>query len=339
MKRLLLLSIVVLFCILSLESNDMMKKVLEIGNDSKENYTFFSISSVCSDDEENIYVFDGKGYYLRKYDKKGRFIRQVGKKGQGPGDFSFSSSVSYMNEIVYLYDSLNRRIAMYTKNLELKGYIKLERDFPMFAGGFQGFDNKFYFSVGIGNRGDKIIITDKNAKVLKKFFKNIPEYLKKYSNLKDRKRKVLRDFYSKIIYDINKNQKNMFITFVYPEKVELFRFSLYGEILNKIKLDIIKDYEIPKSMNNLSLKYTNERSFGIDSLLSVKKYVFIIFYESEKNKIVYRLLIYDFENQKIINNKEVNYIRLVHSSEDKLYVVSEDEDGCIKLEVYKIGEK
>ena len=78
--------IIILICICSYAKELDLKLVRTIG-DEREDYTFFSISSVVASEDKDIYVIDSQGNFLAKYTWDGLFKKRIGRKGRGPGDF------------------------------------------------------------------------------------------------------------------------------------------------------------------------------------------------------------------------------------------------------------
>ena len=324
-----------LFVSINLLSIDLIK-VLEIGDDSKEEYTFFSIGDITTDNNENIYVFDSKGFVLRKYDKNGKFIKQVGGRGQGPGDFSFSSSLSFYKNKLFVHDSGNSRIGIYDTNLNLLDYIKLKPGIPISCGNFDVFENHFYFNLTLGNQRAKIIITDIKTNIVKRAFNLYPEYLKNVLNIKDIKRKVFLDIYSSVIFNINREKKEIAVMFQYPESIpKLYILDLKGNLKIKYNLSLYKDYEIPEYMKKITLKIGKERRYSIIKLLYLKNYVFISYFEYGGKKIrgIPYFAVYDVNNKKLLKNEKGLFYILYHSSGDKIYLSNEDND---KVLVFKI---
>ena len=68
-----------------------LKKSWEINEDQ---VPFNSITSMCEDDKQNIYVLDRKAFKIYKFSAKGKLLLSFGNRGQGPGDFAYPSSVT-----------------------------------------------------------------------------------------------------------------------------------------------------------------------------------------------------------------------------------------------------
>ena len=106
--------------------NADLKKVISIGSDNLD-YRFFVIAAAVIDEQNNVFVCDSRGSFVRKYDWQGRFIKEIGKYGQGPGDFSNAISGLCLNSDLYLLDNGNNRIVEIDRELNIKKYIKLEK--------------------------------------------------------------------------------------------------------------------------------------------------------------------------------------------------------------------
>jgi hypothetical protein len=80
-----------------------LEEELSIGEaEGRKEYMFSQVGNIAVDDEENIYVLDGKESHIKIFDKHGEYLRTFGKKGQGPGEFNFPSGIliTPQNEIM-----------------------------------------------------------------------------------------------------------------------------------------------------------------------------------------------------------------------------------------------
>ena len=85
---------------------------LEIGNDKKPNYQFYSVAGIALDSEQNIYVIDSGNHRVQKFDKDGHYLLTIGRKGEGPGEFTRVSSV-FIDDKDIIYISDRRRIQIF----------------------------------------------------------------------------------------------------------------------------------------------------------------------------------------------------------------------------------
>lgn len=72
--------------------------------------TFYGPTRIKTDSEENIYVLDMQGCYVKKFDKNGIFLQKFGNKGRGPSEFTspFRFDVSPKGQLVILDPNLNK---------------------------------------------------------------------------------------------------------------------------------------------------------------------------------------------------------------------------------------
>ncbi len=82
--------------------------------------SFFFISDVVLDDEENIYVLDSKRYMVKKFSSEGRLLAQSDRKGQGPGKFLMPVKLYYKSGNLFVYDGKKRRIILFNEVLRFK---------------------------------------------------------------------------------------------------------------------------------------------------------------------------------------------------------------------------
>lgn len=59
--------------------------VLGLGEDP--NKSFYGVSDVGMDDDQNLYVMDSGNHRVQVFDRVGRYLRSLGARGQGPGEF------------------------------------------------------------------------------------------------------------------------------------------------------------------------------------------------------------------------------------------------------------
>jgi len=74
----------------------VLKKEVVLGNTGDP---FFSLYSICEDDEANIYVLDKKRCNVRKFSGQGKELLKFGQKGEGPGDFKAPKKLYYSKQI------------------------------------------------------------------------------------------------------------------------------------------------------------------------------------------------------------------------------------------------
>jgi len=66
------------------------------------------------DQKENIYVSDYQDQAIKGFDPNGKFIRSIGRKGEGPGEFSYLGSQTFLPDGKLLaMDSMGRRLNLF----------------------------------------------------------------------------------------------------------------------------------------------------------------------------------------------------------------------------------
>jgi hypothetical protein len=76
---------------------------------------FGSISSLFADDQR-IYVVDGQVPVVRAYGLDGSFIGDISRQGEGPGEYGSPALLTvHPSGRLFIYDSPNRRINVYTR--------------------------------------------------------------------------------------------------------------------------------------------------------------------------------------------------------------------------------
>jgi hypothetical protein len=119
------------------------KEDLSIGLEyGDENLMFGSISNICLDAKENIYVLDWKNFRIQKFDTKGNFFKSfVLKKGQGPQEISSFPKMAVNPEgIISILDSRANKVLILNEHGELLQSFKTS---------FHAADIAFYSSESI----------------------------------------------------------------------------------------------------------------------------------------------------------------------------------------------
>lgn len=101
------------------EANELqvqLKEVIVIGDDENApvEYLFSRISSICTDNQNNIYVAQQDQSTIKVFNRKGHFIKSIGRKGQGPGEMQniISMMINNDDELIVV-DALNHRITKF----------------------------------------------------------------------------------------------------------------------------------------------------------------------------------------------------------------------------------
>lgn len=89
-----------------------LKKIVELG---KEEEIFYSLYSVCEDDEGNIYIMDGKRYNVLKFSPEGKRLLSFGNRGEGPGDFKSPSQIFFSEDNGVVVTEMMNEATIFTK--------------------------------------------------------------------------------------------------------------------------------------------------------------------------------------------------------------------------------
>jgi hypothetical protein len=131
--------IIVLSGIVSSDENAVaLTEDLSIGvGYGDENLMFGSVSDIQLDQEENIYILDGKNDRIQIFNSQGEFLRSIPiQKGQGPKEVSMLLGFAvHPDGFISLYDLAGRKILNFDKMGAYHSYFKLD---------FQAMDIKSY---------------------------------------------------------------------------------------------------------------------------------------------------------------------------------------------------
>lgn len=105
-----------------------LEEDLSIGKEGDDNYMFYRIADIKSDDEGNIFVVDYGNYRIQKFDSHGNYLQTIGRQGQGPGEFErpLQLLIGKKNMNLYVHDFPRLKIfdksGNYLKDSMLKNY-------------------------------------------------------------------------------------------------------------------------------------------------------------------------------------------------------------------------
>lgn len=123
-----------------------------------------------------IFIFD---YHARNqvlvFDTTGKFLYPIGQRGKGPGEYTQMRNFTVDDQYVYIIDNQTHRLLLY--NLD-DGRFVVHRPLPFWATDMACFETgDFLFSqdrtpVGVTDpdRQSRILVTDKQLKIKKRFF-------------------------------------------------------------------------------------------------------------------------------------------------------------------------
>jgi len=281
-----------------------LKKVFSIGSD-EINYRFFTVAAAVLDEQNNVYIFDSKGCFLRKYDSQGRFIREIGKYGQGPGEFSNAISGLYLIDDLFVLDTGNNRISVLDRDLNIKKYIKIDRR-PL---SITKFGDLFYMVFRkAGEAYPEIGVFDGEGNYLRSFFNQRPVFLNKMEQSKFGYVHSL--IYSTIATTINRETGELAITFQWPDKnIEIFIYKKEGNIIKKTVAEHIIKYNFPEF-----------RLKGLPQTLTFPDHSNLIMIRTihylNQDKLLLEYWLSSYQSDKVVEEKE--YILVVDKNSGHL---------------------
>lgn len=108
-------------------------KIDELMENINDNSFLVKPSSLVSDSNGNIYVYDSRQSKILKYSKCLKFLKAYGKKGKGPGDFgAFGVGMTRINlylgddNLIYAGDRYNKRIHCFDLDFNLINDFKID---------------------------------------------------------------------------------------------------------------------------------------------------------------------------------------------------------------------
>ncbi len=256
------------------------KKIRSIGNDDEENYTFFRIDDAKVSDNKDIFVLDGKGYFVAKYDWQGKFLKRTGKRGKGPSDFLSLWQLYIFNNKLHILDMLNRRIAIIGPDLDKFDYINVHHlkykniIESGWLSNFRVLDNNRF--LGIFNtykeERHRFCIFDDNQTIEKTFFNELPT---KKSNLRT---DAMLHHQVWLLAGVDAKSGLILISFVYTEnKIRFFLYNTKGERLKSFLYEQDKAFTFPAKLSKKQNKKGEKTNFSIiNSIHSFDDY-FLVF--------------------------------------------------------------
>lgn len=302
----LLIPLFLICCALTIHSAQL-ELVKAIGDD-RDDYLIMGISDALITGNNDIFILDGRGNFLSQYGWDGAFKKRFGQIGQGPGDFYFPMGLDYYNGNIYVCDKGNRRIVeinLSTQKTEIYrnsvSHSFDEKIVYLPDGHFLGI-----FSHATADRG-RLGIVDKKGNLLTSFFKEYPFPMKPIAlptgenkSVEVLARSVLVDQYSRPIFEISEDKKEILVSFRHANNPVIFYvFNVNGDLLKKFTYLIDeKQYRFPEFFLTAS----------IDKLRDRKKYPNLFKPEMEalaltKDKYIAFLNLVDYEKDLVVRNR------------------------------------
>lgn len=300
--------------------------------DERENYFFTRSGGIAISDKKDIFFIDKDTFSLRKFDWNGAFIARTGKKGRGPGDFIKPSGPKYFNNKIYIFDWLNRRIAITGVNLEKFDYIMVrnlkDRDGRMYAMRNDPIvldDNRFLGVNQIYSREKGRLFTfDRNQRVTSNFFCQLPTDLEDelWRLEADRDKQFLFNYATYPVVGVNHEKKQILITFEKPDiTMHFYLYSLSGELIRTFDYRLDEKFRFPMEQLD-GLKNTPPHSAWVLDILACGDY-YLLFMQQITNR--------NSPDKKIKNS----YLfinqqgEVVHRQEEKVRYLAATADGYL----------
>lgn len=296
--------------------NKKTKKIYEIGgiNDT----LLFSPSGLATDKNENIYVVDYIGKFVKKFDKYGKFLKQYGKSGKGPGEFIYPVSISVDNfNNLYVFDDNLWKITVFN-NDKTKNEVKV-------LGGtseFLPFNNeKIIVLSNKDNSMDFVYAIDDKGKLINK-----------YENFLENKKKFNELFFLTMIFNgklLNLSNNRFVLLPVFFNKMIFYKDNKIEKIISTIDEDTKPIFNINSKNNYQALNIGDmyyKYEVNIDAFyFNNKIYVFTRSSKKNKNGVLFDVYdsnsgIYNYTIQ--IDTKENFYV--LHLTQNRIYFITED---------------
>jgi len=320
---------------------------LIIGSETDARYFFTSLREIKVDKKGRIYVLDSKAARIQVYDIAGKFISTIGGKGQGPGEF-FAPSSFFVNEKgnIYIYDTMTRKITVFSEDWIYKEFISLNE----IAHGKFSVDKK-------GNILFNTVAFEPDGNMYISFIKLRPKENIKKKYISALFLKPIIDGKRRFIYE-HPYQQNIYfsllgngnIALVKSLEPTIYYFSGEGEILSKVLKEEKSERITKKEKEIVFTDFFKQMRKGLHDK--------VFFPESRP---IYSNLLIDDENRiylerfKPINEKSSDYFYYVFNEKGKylynlvlnfrieciksgyVYTIKiNEESGEIKLLRYKI---
>ncbi len=315
-----------------------LEEDLAIGeSEGQEEYMFSEANDMDVDSEGNIYVLDSKETHIKVFDREGAFLKIIGQKGQGPGEMQSPQDFSITANLEIMVNDWSTRAlhffsldGQYLKSLNLKGMI--------------------FFLHPVANSQNHIVagytVMDQTVTGYLKIFNPDMTEKKTLYSYKLAQYPVINPLYAQCFWQIDRHDH---IIWGYNGVYEIWFLKPDGSLFMKIS----KDYDPVKITEEekeefIKSNYGEEPPPGIklswDShhhpfiYLSVddEGRVFVRTYEKAPNGHFY----YDVFNSR---GKYIAKIPLEHRpriwKKNKLYVISEDEEGYQQVRRFNVSWK
>jgi len=102
--------------------------VLTLEPGDTEETMLFNPTSFIADSEGWFYVNDAGNGDIVVFDPEGRFHKRFGRKGAGPGEFQRAQFLCTVDDMLYIYDSSQRRTTRFRRSGEVVDMVSTQRN-------------------------------------------------------------------------------------------------------------------------------------------------------------------------------------------------------------------
>jgi len=125
----------------------------------------YSISSICEDQNKNIFILDAKAYKVHKFSNEGKYLLSFGNRGQGPGDFLRPHSIQITNDDKIVINEERDFVSIFSKKGKFQKCIKVEKGLGIYFLNY----NLFYCWTWGGKIKQQLLI-DEKGNIIKSFY-------------------------------------------------------------------------------------------------------------------------------------------------------------------------
>lgn len=314
----------------------LLKEELTIGgNEEKEEYRFSLIGFLEVNDQGDIYALDLKENHIKIFNKNGKYIKTFGRKGQGPGEMVRPKRLSLSNQNEVILVDINGI-----------SFFSLEGEFLRIIS-FSNFGKrvKFYNTDRNSNIYIYLLNSTKRRYELQQF-DSAQKFIKtiEVSPLQNSRRDEWNPYYPELVYDIARDDR---IICGYNNKYEIRIYNISCDLVMKI----VKEYNPVKVTEKDVEEILKGGPPQLRHIVKMSKFYppFLYFTSDDEG----RLFVRTFE--KVIKNEGFYYwdafdkkgkyfakviiptkgIPLFRN--DKLYVISENEEGFLTIKRFGMG--
>jgi len=190
-----------------------------------EKVTFYMPQDIALDSEGNLYVLDTGNHRIQKFSQKGEFLTTIGQKGQGPGEFNYPGSLDFgkKGELIVASPYIQKIQFLNPEGKETKSLHLTE----MLTAYIRVFGPDHFLAAV---RRLSFTPDDKKKKLepLMQVMDREGKLIKKFGEPRDYKNKLVNSRGNQVSFTID-NNKNIYLTFKYQNRVE--KFSQEGKLL------------------------------------------------------------------------------------------------------------